>query len=74
MVDYARRLTVDSNNGSTMTAPPTFETVGVLYNALDCIRMDVDQCARKADELEKLLAEVNCIRRDMPVREVDDVS
>ncbi len=35
--------------------PPTFETVGVLYNALDAIRIDLDACTRKADELERHL-------------------
>ena len=52
---------------------PTFETVGVLWNAIDEIRVDLAQCTTKADELEKLLDEVNAIRRDGPLqREADD--
>jgi hypothetical protein len=48
--------------------PPTFETIGVLYNALDGLRTDLDQCTDKADELEKLVDRVNAIRRDRPFR------
>ena len=51
--------------------PPTFETVGVLYNALDCIRMDLWQCTEQTNELESQLDEINAMRREIPVRKED---
>jgi len=51
---------------------PTFETVGVLWNALGNLRTDIDQLASEATKLENLIRDVNEIRRDAPLQEGSD--
>ncbi len=53
---------------------PTFETVGVLWNALGNLRVDIDQLTSEAEKLEHLIRGVNEIRRDGPLQGGDDAS
>jgi len=78
-VSYLRSL-VDGPNASPRSSEgwptplPTFETVGVLWNALGNLHVDIDQLTSEAEKLEHLIRGVNEIRRDGPLQRGDDAS
>ena len=76
-VSYLRSLvdgptTFEALDGRWPTPLPTFETVGVLWNALGNLRVDIDQLTSEAEKLEHLIRDVNEIRRDGPLQGGDD--
>lgn len=46
---------------------PSFETVGIVWVLLDNLRSEISQFEDRARDIERLLAEVDTIRRDGPL-------
>jgi len=59
--------TFEALDGRWPDPRPTFETMGLLWNALGNLRTDLDQLTSEAETFERLIHEVNEIRRDAPV-------